>query len=120
MCEIMPAMKKPVSNIITYLLTALFILIGSSVRDTLPDNYSKDMLNSLPIYTVWCEQSSPIFASNQEKSFSVNRMVSLTRNLTDNDRRSFINKTYHDHNHLHFNIPLICYKHPVSQHTCDG
>jgi hypothetical protein len=32
----------------------------------------------------------------------------------------FILKTYIQHNDLHFNIPLICFKFAVSQHTADG
>jgi hypothetical protein len=32
----------------------------------------------------------------------------------------FILKTYVQHNDLHFNIPLICYKFAISQHTADG
>ncbi len=32
----------------------------------------------------------------------------------------FVLKTYIQHNDLHFNIPLICFKFAVSQHTADG
>ncbi len=29
-------------------------------------------------------------------------------------------RTYIQHNDLHYNIPLICYKFAISQHTADG
>jgi hypothetical protein len=57
---------------------------------------------------------------NPETQPFTERFIQFTENFSDSDRISLIKKTYHSHNHLHFNIPLVCFKFPVSQYTCDG
>ena len=75
--------------------------------------------DQLPVFNIWFDVGSISLNPAQDSKDLSEKLIHPIL-IYNTDRRSLIKKTYQVHNHLHFNIPLICYKFPVSQYTCDG
>jgi hypothetical protein len=63
--------------------------------------------------------NSPLINENTTPVFKV-KLAQLKKEVIESPTQYFVLKSYIQHNQLHFNIPIICFKFPVSQHTSDG
>jgi len=90
---------------------------GYSINHDLHDSHQP-----IPVYTLAQDlptDFSPLINEDTTTVFKT-KQHQVKKEVIESPAQYFMLKTYIQHNHLHFNIPVICYKFPVSQHTSDG
>ena len=98
----------------------LIAVINTQEPIVLIKNIPDSDLNQRLIFSVWFEGRMIYSNTDQESRDLSQKKINTIKIFGFTDNLSLVRKTYQAHNHLHFNIPLICYKFSVCQHTSDG
>jgi hypothetical protein len=109
-------------KILILILLYNFYFFVSLVNETTVYPGQPDSHQSIPVYVLaqgLPSDNSPLINENITPVFEV-KQTQVKKEVIKSPVQCYVLKTYIQHNHLHFNIPLICYKFVVSQHTSDG
>jgi len=98
----------------------IFVLAGISASFVSLKDDGEENHSQAHAFSAWYDWNTLNLIPAQDTKSISQKVIPISQFCLDINRTTFIKKTYHSHNDLHFNLPLISYKFPISQYTCDG
>ena len=102
------------------ILTLFFLINAWEKASILSINKEQELNDTLYIFTDRLNEGAVCLNAGYSENMIKFKATWMKRFVGEITQSSYRLKKYIQNNTLHFNIPPICYKYPISQHTADG